>query len=188
MSHNLPLKGRACNRGASLIELALILPIFLVLLWGVVDFSRAILFNNILINMSREGANLASRTTQSTQFIIDALNHTAVPVDMETHGMLYITRIKGVKVGSTLKAVVQAQYRATPGDTSLSSILSWKCTSWGGNGQCAMPAAVADCVVDMPFVLTLGTEVHVVEALYDYLPLSDYVMKSGIVLNSTTYL
>jgi Flp pilus assembly protein TadG len=65
-----------------MIELALILPILLLLGFGGTELSHAILYNNMLINMSREGANLASRTTQSPQFIIDALNHTSAPLKM----------------------------------------------------------------------------------------------------------
>jgi hypothetical protein len=182
--------GRTLAKGNSLVELALILPILLLLLWGVVDFGRAILFNNILVNMSREGANLASRTAQSPQFIIDALNHTAAPLAMEANGMVYITKVRGVMVGSgggTLKSVVQTQYRATPGDTSLTSKLSWKCTSWAA-GQCNLPAADADKVVTLPFALALGAELHVVETIYDYVPLTNYVMKANLDLYSGTYL
>jgi Flp pilus assembly protein TadG len=182
---------RSKARGQSLIELAIVLPIVLLLLWGVVDFGRAILFNNILVNMSREGANLASRTAQSPQFITDALNHTAAPLDMETHGMVFITRVRGVNVGSgggKLMSVVQAQYRATPGYTPLTSKLTWTCTSWAGNGQCNLPTADADRVVVLPFALALGAELHVVETIYDYSPLTHYVMKSNVDLYSRTYL
>jgi len=179
---------RSKSRGQSLIELAIVLPIVLLLLWGVVDFGRAILFNNILVNMSREGANLASRTAQSPQFIIDALNHTAAPLEMEAHGMVYITRVRGAMVGGTLKSVVQTQYRATPGFTSLASTLSWKCTSWAGTGQCNLPPADADKVVTLPFALAQGAELQVVETIYDYTPLTHYVMKSNMDLYSKTYL
>jgi hypothetical protein len=179
--------GRIQAKGNSLIELAIVLPILLLLLWGVVDFGRAILFNNILVNMSREGANLASRTAQSPRFIIDALNHTAAPLTMETDGMIYITKVRGVMVGGILKSVVQTQYRATSGDTSLGSNLSWKCTSWPA-GQCTMPAADSDKEVTLPFALALGAELQVVETIYDYTPLTHYVMKSNVDLRSTTYL
>jgi hypothetical protein len=191
MSPALRRTARTRAKGNSLIELAFVLPILLLLLWGVVDFSRAILFNNILVNMSREGANLASRTTQSPQFIIDALNHTAAPLDMEAHGMVYITRVRGVMVGpggGSLKSVVQMQYRATPGYAPLGSQLSWKCTSWAGTGQCNLPTADADKVVTLPFVLVLGAELYVVETLYDYTPLTNYVMKNNLDLYSRTYL
>jgi hypothetical protein len=83
--------------------------------------------------------------------------------------------------------VVQAQYRATPGYALLSSTLSWKCTSWSA-GQCTMPAADSDRVVTLPFALTLGADLQVVETIYDYTPLTKFVMKSNVDLRSTTYL
>jgi hypothetical protein len=175
-----------------LIELAVILPLLFLLLWGVVDFGRAILFNNILVNMSREGANLASRTAQSPQFIIDALSYTATPLTMELHGMVYITRVRGAMVGpgaGTLKAVVQSQYRATPGDTSLGSNLSWTCHSWAhGSGECRLSGPDADRVVDMPFALALGAELQIVETIYDYTPLTHLMMRSNLDMYSRTYL
>ena len=73
------LKRRFHGSGQSMIELAIILPILLLLCFGAAELSHAILYNNILINMSREGANLASRTTQSPQFIINALSRTSAP-------------------------------------------------------------------------------------------------------------
>jgi len=105
--------------------------------------------------------------------------------------MVYITRVRGVMVGSgggTLKPVVQMQYRATPGDAALGSQLSWKCTNWAGTGQCNLPAADADKVVTLPFVLALGAELYVVETIYDYAPLTNYVMKANLDLYSRTYL
>jgi hypothetical protein len=106
---------------------------------------------------------------------------------MKAHGMVYITNVKGVMVGGTLKSVVQTQYRATPGETSLISNLSWKCTSWP-TGQCAMPVADLDKVVTLPFTLALGADLQVVETIYDYTPLTNFVMKSNLDLRSTTYL
>ena len=92
MSQKSRCKSRFHCSGQSMIELAMILPILLLLCFGAAELSHAILFNNILINMSREGANLASRTTQSPQFIIDALNHTSAPLEMEAKGMLHASK------------------------------------------------------------------------------------------------
>ena len=65
--------GRRRARGISLVELALVLPVLLLLVLGVVDFSRAIQFNNILVNLTREGANLSARTTEQPPYILRAL-------------------------------------------------------------------------------------------------------------------
>lgn len=188
MTGKVQFRGRRASTGLSAIELALLLPLLLILLLGVMDFSRAILFNNILVTMSREGANLASRTTQSPQFIIDALNHTSSPVEMESHGMVYIAQVKGVDGGSgTVVARVEAQYHAINGDMALGSKF-WSCPGWTSGGSCSMPAATSDRMVILPFPLALGGEVYVVETLYDYAPLLNFVMKSDPTLYSKTLL
>lgn len=182
------LRKRDAQRGISAIELALVLPVLLLLVLGVADFARAILFNNVLINMSREGANLASRTMQSPQFIIDALNHTASPLEMETHGMVYIARVTGVDDGhGAVVARVDEMHRATAGDASLASKV-WSCPSWTAGGQCNLPADTADRVVVLPMRLALGAQVHAVEVIYHYAPMSNYVMRTASDLYSWTLL
>jgi len=188
MRRQVRLKRRFHSAGQSMIELALILPILLLLGFGGSELSHAILYNNMLINMSREGANLASRTTQSPQFIIDALNHTSAPLKMETQGMMLITRVKGVDAGSgVIVAVVDEQYRAVHGNALLASRL-WTCPQWGASGNCVLPSAIATRVVTLPFVLGLGYEVHVVEALYHYTPLTYLFLTTSPELYSVTLL
>ena len=46
--------------GQSLIEFALVLPILLLVLFGITEFGRAILVKNVLHTASREGARLAA--------------------------------------------------------------------------------------------------------------------------------
>jgi hypothetical protein len=181
-------KKRLSMAGLSMIELALVLPILLLLLLGVADFGRLILFNNILINMSREGANLAARTSQPAQFIINALNHTAIPLNMETHGMVYITRVVGADGGAgTVVSRVEEQYRATDGNGALASKLSWSCPAWV-LGKCSVPVAPADRLVVLPLPLALGAEVHVVETLYHYTTFTKYVLQTDPDLYSATLL
>ena len=48
------------TRGQSLVEFALVLPIFLVLILGVFDFGRLIFFHTSMTNGAREGARLAA--------------------------------------------------------------------------------------------------------------------------------
>ncbi len=181
-------KKRFHGSGQSMIELAMILPILLLLCFGAAELSHAILFNNILINMSREGANLASRTTQSPQFIIDALNHTSAPLQMDAQGMIYISRVKGVDAGAgSVIAVVEEQYRAVHGNAALMSRL-WNCPQWDVTGKCTLPASVATRVVTLPFTLGVGYEVQVVEAIYDYQPLTNLFLTTAPQLYSVTLL
>jgi Flp pilus assembly protein TadG len=179
---------RTSSAGQSVVELALIMPLLLVLTLGVADLGRALLFNNILINMSREGANLASRTAQSPTFIIDTLNQTAAPLDMATQGMGILTRVKAVDGGSgTVITVVVQQVRAVSGKTSLASKL-WVCPSWASSGACNLPVAEASRVVTLPFTLALGFEVNVMETLYDYVPLTNFVLNTTQELYARTLL
>ncbi len=195
-------------QGQSLIELALILPLLLMLALGVVDFARAIQLNNILVAMSREGANLASRTTETPQNIITALNTTAEPLVMATDGMVYITQIMGRRVIPTCIDApptycatfpqVQAQTRAITGNATLPSQV-WICpTSWLGNGNCnPLPAWVNTTAilpktringVTLPMALRDGEVVFAVETLYDYTVIVNYVMETGPELYSLTVL
>lgn len=47
-------------RGNAVVEFALVLPILLVILFGITEFGRAIMTKNILHTASREGARLAA--------------------------------------------------------------------------------------------------------------------------------
>lgn len=203
---NAGLRNPKASKGQSLIELALILPVLLLLALGVVDFARAIQFNNILVSMSREGANLASRTSYTPQSIIAVLNNTAEPMVMATNGMMYITRIMGRKVVTDppcvdnpptycpVEAKVQAQNRATTGDMlSLPSRVWAGCgtggTSWQVNGSCFLPPSPAvPPTANLAMTLRDGEDVYAVEALYNYDVIVHYVMTTGPKLYSLTVL
>ena len=47
------------NRGQTLVELALVLPVFILLIAGIFDFGRAIYGYNTVLNASREAARVA---------------------------------------------------------------------------------------------------------------------------------
>lgn len=95
-------------RGQSVVELALMLPVLVVLMLGLVDVSRAIQAYNIIANMSREGANLALRSsnTINPQDIMNSLANTAQPLAMGSRGMMYITEVRGVAGSNSAVAPV----------------------------------------------------------------------------------
>lgn len=179
---------RPSERGQSLVEFALVLPLLLAVVLGVVDFGRAILYSNMLVNISREGANLAARTTESPQFIIDALNHTAAPLEMAAHGMIYVTRVVGVDDGAGgSQAQVTQQFRAIQGDWTLASRL-WGCASWSPAGSCNLPGGETGRLVALALPLAIGEEINIVEAIYDYTSIQRYVMPVAPDLYSQTIL
>ncbi len=56
------MKNRKKSAGTAAVEFAFILPLLVLLAIPIFDLARIIQANMILINISREGANLASRT------------------------------------------------------------------------------------------------------------------------------
>ncbi|MCO5106599.1 MAG: pilus assembly protein [Burkholderiaceae bacterium] len=173
---------RSLARGVATIELALVLPVLLILALGVIDFSRAIQFNNVLVHLSREGANLSARTTETPDYILAALMDNATPLDMDGVGMMYITKLVGRSDGS---ARVDAQYRhSSKGNRALASRI-YACPSWSGSGACNVPS---NQTLRLAVNLLDGETVYAVEAMYDYTPFTRYVMSDDPRLYALTIL
>jgi Flp pilus assembly protein TadG len=70
---NLFLKNRG---GQSIIEFAVLLPILLMVIFGITEFGRAILVKNVLHTAAREGARLAvvSDSTSAHGRVLEVLN------------------------------------------------------------------------------------------------------------------
>lgn len=95
--------------GQAFLELALVLPLLVLLALGVFDFARAILAKNIITNVSREGASLASRSSLPKADIMNSLAYTAQPLDLNNRGMMYITKITGVRHGNNIEPIIVEQ-------------------------------------------------------------------------------
>jgi hypothetical protein len=168
------------QRGIAAVEFALLLPMLLLLLFGMIDAARALQANIIVVNISREGANLVARGgTQletGSQDIIYALMASAPPLDVNQQGQIYITRVMGVVTGGVAKSVVIDQYRWDDAARNLGFRASgylprsrvFTCPSWS-NGACNGINAAARPTADvMAGKLDDGEVVYVVEAFYQY--------------------
>lgn len=76
------LRPRHRTRGQTMVELALVLPIFILLIVGVFDFGRAIYAYNTVLNASREGARQAI-VDQTLEHIQDRAAEHGVALDIE---------------------------------------------------------------------------------------------------------
>jgi Flp pilus assembly protein TadG len=171
----------ARQRGIAAVEFALLLPFLLFLLFGVIDGARALQANIIVVNLSREGANLVARgNTQletNSQDIIYALMASAPPLNVNQRGMMYITRVMGVKTstGGT-RSVVLDQYRWDDPARGLGYSRNhyapaskvYGCASWTGPACTAITTATRPGVNIMNGQLGDGEVVHVVETFYQY--------------------
>jgi hypothetical protein len=174
---------RRLLRGIAAVELALILPVIVVVFLGLVDLARGMQANMILINLSREAANLASRGKQqlsdNAQTIIGQVAATAPPLDLNKQGMLYITRVMGQTSGSGTRTIVLEQYRwddsvnnrgfRVSGYAPTSKV--WSCGNWasGVAGTCLVPTGTsAPAITLLSGQLADGEVVYVVEAFYKF--------------------
>ncbi len=173
-------KGCRAQRGVAAIEMAMLLPLLVALALPVVDFARNLQAQMILINVSREGANLSSRAslTFPMQTIMSSLMATTPPLNMTANGMIYITEIVGNTNcnggGNKCTGVVVAQYRWNGGNYFPASKL-WNCgssgTSWAtdGTGSCSgLPSAgtSSPAVNLLQGQLSSGQTAYAVEAFY----------------------
>jgi len=61
-----PKRGLRSERGAIAVELAILLPVFLLLVFGIMDFGHAFYMKQMVSNASREGARYGTRYTTDT--------------------------------------------------------------------------------------------------------------------------
>jgi Flp pilus assembly protein TadG len=69
---------RSRNRGQALVEFALVIPLFLLMLVGIFDLGRAVFSYNTLTNAAREGARLAIVNQYKPTIIQRAKDQTAI--------------------------------------------------------------------------------------------------------------
>ena len=179
-------KGRRSKcAGTAAVEFALVLPFLLLLVVGIYEFARALQAQMILVNLSREGANLASRSSlqYANQQIMVALASSTPPLDMGQNGMIYVTKITGHQEGGRVRNVVIEQYRWTQGwhqSTYSPNSAVWTCGDSGGTnwltsgpneGHCAnLPSAgtMSPTANVMMGQLADGDVIYAVEAYYRF--------------------
>ena len=165
------LVGSATSAGAAAVEFALVIVLLGALLFPTIDLARAVQANTILINITREGANQASRTSLTavtSQTILDALGATTPPLNMQTYGAMYITEIEGV-VGGDNKLVRQFRWVRGAGAGLVSQINP--CASYDAQGSCYFGSGQTTSV--MSGALGSGQMIYAVESLYQFTPWTD---------------
>jgi Flp pilus assembly protein TadG len=91
--------------GQALVEFMFVGFILLFMLFGMIDFCRAISTRQVLINLSREGANEAARgfggtTDETISNAISAVISGASPLDINAHGRVIISAVLNQGTGT----------------------------------------------------------------------------------------
>lgn len=174
------MKRRQHQGGVAAVEFALLLPILLILLFGMIDACRALQANIIMVNISREGANLVARgSTQietGSQDIIYALMASAPPLNVNQQGQIYITRVMGVVTNSVSKSVVVDQYRWDDAVRNLGyrasgylpASTAYSCTAWNAGACTSINSSARPATTIMNGKLADGEVIYVVETFYKY--------------------
>src|SRR3974390_935990 len=83
---------RADDHGQALVEFAISATILFTLLFGLIDFSRAIYCEELMTNLSGEGSNMASRGT-SLANTATAIAAASGPLQLATNGQVIVSSI-----------------------------------------------------------------------------------------------
>jgi Flp pilus assembly protein TadG len=100
--------------GIAALELAMILPLLVMMVFWIIDYGRMIQARTIVANVSREGGSLASRGIGSGTTLLSMLQASGTPLNLSTYGKIYITRIAaGISAGSPNPFIDTAQRWST---------------------------------------------------------------------------
>ena len=87
------LRFRTKEKGAGLVELAIILPLFTLLFMASTDMSRLIYRHQQLTDLTREAANLVSRGGTPDEAFV-AMEFAASEIDVSNNGAIIVSRIR----------------------------------------------------------------------------------------------
>jgi len=87
-----PTKRAADDSGQALIEFALCASVLFIILFGVIDVSRALFVGQIIVNLTGEGCALASRGT-SLPDTATAVMTASAPLDFAGHGRVIVSSV-----------------------------------------------------------------------------------------------
>jgi len=82
------------ERGQSIVEMAMILPLLCLVVLGVVELSWALLDQHVVTRLTREGANLISRDASMTDTANALKNMSSRPVNFDANSRLILSVIK----------------------------------------------------------------------------------------------
>jgi len=122
------------QRGQAIVELAVVLPLIVLLLLGVIEVSYALLDQHVITKLTREGSNLISRDASLQDATVALTKMSTRPVDFNTSSRVIFSVIKQVATAGAAnfgKPVLYQRY-AYGGIAGSSTIATRGGGSFGG--------------------------------------------------------
>ena len=181
------------TRGQSIIEFAMVLPLLLVVVLGVIEVSYALLDQHVVTKLTREGSNLISRETSLADAATAMKSMSGRPVDFSTHSkMIFSVVRRGATTGTSNfdKDVLYQRYEY--GALAATSRLSTRgAGSYGAGPEYAAANADSDTnlqVTNLPsgIVLSTGGTIYITEIFTTHDLITPFD-KFGVTVPKTLY-
>jgi Flp pilus assembly protein TadG len=161
------------SSGQAAVEYAIIVTSMLLLLCAVIDFGRALNYMQVMVGLTRQGSNLASRGSTLAQAAASVISGDA-PLDLNSSGEVIVTSVTNTNNANTITG------QATAGSLTLSSRIG----NYVANNPRASRASVPTGANSM---LQAGQTVYVTEIFYTYHPITPIGNLMSIVMPTTLY-
>ena len=158
----------AHQSGQAMLEFAIVATLGLTLVFALVDFGRALNYMQVMIGLSRQGSNLASRGdtwSAAAQAVIAG----DAPLDLNNSGEVIVTAVTNAAAGNIVTGQVM-QGHVTQGSKIGTAV----------GGPASVPAAAAA-------MLQPGQTIFITEVFYSFQPITPIGNFLNTVLPSTLY-
>jgi Flp pilus assembly protein TadG len=186
--------GRRCvssDSGQTLLEFALVVPLILLMVLGVIEVGYALLDQHVVSKLSREGSNLISRDTSLADAAAAMRNMSSRPVNFSDGSSKVIFSVvkKVATVGASNynRAVLYQRYEY--GSFSGSSTLNNSGGSFGPSPEFTAVNSDNDAslqVTNVPATMALGGLLYITE-IYTRHPLITPFDRFGVTMPQTLY-
>jgi len=156
--------------GQALLELALVIPLLCLVVFGIVDYGRVLNDEQIMVDLSRQGSNMASRGT-TLPATAAALLLGSGTLNLSLGGQVIVTSVARVSNVDTIS-----------GQTSMGGLLKSSKIGTGVNNKATVPAGIDDV-----FSKNSGQTVYITEIYYTFQQITPLAAMWNLVMPSTLY-
>jgi Flp pilus assembly protein TadG len=181
------------SRGQSVVEFAIVLPLLMLIVLGVIEVSYALLDQHVVTKLTREGSNLISRDTSLADAAAALKNMSGRPVNFNTHSKLIFSVVRRGATTGTANFNQDVLYqRYEYGSLAAASKISTAGSgSYGGGPEYEANNPDGDAnirVTNMPpgIVLSTGGTIYITEIFTTHELITPFD-KFGVTLPKTLY-